>query len=250
MYLLHAVRQGARLTASDESDAQRQRRELRERWHVLKQYKCDPWQEFDTFEHKLQRSPAMKPDVTKKPTFDIGRFVQTHSWRGWDNEALAAYNFLRFCEDAGIPFRASNCTIATKSATRTLPRIAHDTSYWALATLVRIDDTKAVGEIFDRVSLAGMGTPTVDSLIERYLESLRLAVPDIATGDRRRNAKLRHAVGQCSSRDLVETVLQVFPTREGGASRLAYGGLWLREQVELQGHRKPRPTTSRGVSSP
>ena len=188
MYLLHAVREGARLTAPEESDAQRQRREFRERWHVLKQYKCDPWQEFDTFEHKLQRSPAMEHDGTKKPTFDIGRFVQPHSWGGWNIEALAAYNFLRFCEDAGIPFRVSNCTIATKSATGTLTRIAHDSSYWALATLVRIDDTKAVGYIFDRVSLAGMSTPTVDSLIERYLEALRLAVPDIATGDRWRNA--------------------------------------------------------------
>ena len=188
MYLLHAVRQGPRLNAPDQSDAQRQRQEFSQRWHVLNQYKCDPWQEFETFEHKLQRPPATTSGVTETPTFDIGRSVQTHHWGGWNKEALGAYNFLRFCEDAGIPFRVSNCAIATKSATGTLTRIAHDSSYWALATLVRIGDTKAVDEIFDRGSLAGMSTPTVDSLIERYLESLRLAVPDIATGDRRRNA--------------------------------------------------------------
>ena len=188
MYLLHAVRQGARITVPDSSDAQRQRQKFRQHWHVLKQYKCDPWQEFETFEHKLQRPPAMTSDVTETPTFDIGRSIQTHHWGGWNDDALAAYNFLRFCEDAGIPFRVSHCTIATKSATGTLSRIAQDSSYWALATLVRIGDTKAVDEIFDRASLARMSTPTVDSLIERYLESLRLAASDIATGDRWRNA--------------------------------------------------------------
>ena len=188
MYLLHAVLQGARITVPDSSDAQRQRQKFRQHWHVLKQYKCDPWQEFETFEHKLQRPPAMTSDVTETPTFDIGRSIKTHHWGGWNDDALAAYNFLRFCEDAGTPFRVSHCTIATKSATGTLSRIAQDSSYWALATLVRIGDTKAVDEIFDRASLARMSTPTVDSLIERYLESLRLAVSDIATGDRWRNA--------------------------------------------------------------
>ncbi len=184
MYLLQAVRQASILGASEQSDTRRQRREFRERWHELKQYKCDPWQEITTFEHKLQRPPATTPDVTEKPTFDIGRFVQTHHMHAWNEEALAAYNFLRFCEDAGIPFRVPSCTIATKSAAGTLTRIAEYSSYWALATLVRINDTKAVDEIFDRASLARMSTPSVDSLIDRYLKSLRLAVPDIASGDR------------------------------------------------------------------
>ena len=184
MYLLQAVRQSSILEAPDQSDTHRQRREFRERWHVLKQYKCDPWQEIATFEHKLQRPPATTPDVTEKPTFDIGKSVQTHHIHVWNEEAVAAYNFLRFCEDTGIPFRVSNYMIATKSAAGTLTRIAEHSSYWALATLVRINDAKAVDRIFDRASLAGMSTPSVDSLIDRYLESLRLAVPDIAKGDR------------------------------------------------------------------
>ena len=116
MYLLQAVRQSSILGAREQSDTRRQRREFRERWHVLTQYKCDPWQEIATFEHKLQRPPATMPDVTEESTFDIGRSVRTHHMHVWNEEALAAYNFLRFCEDAGIPFRVSNYTIATKSA--------------------------------------------------------------------------------------------------------------------------------------
>ena len=184
MYLLHAVHQQSLFAASDESNTQTQRREFRERWHVLKQYKCDPWQEIETFEHKLERPPATTADVTERPAFDIGRSIQTHHLGDWNKEALTAYNFLRFMEDAGLPFRVPGCVIATKSAAGTLTRIADYSSYWALATLVRIDDAKAVDEIFDRPSLARMKTPAVDSLIERYLESLRVAASDIETGDR------------------------------------------------------------------
>ena len=185
MFILHAVRQRFRFTAANPADSRRQRREFRERWHALQQFKCDPWHDVELFEHMLGRPPATKSDVTEAPTFDIGRVVQTTHFDSWDKEALTAYNFLRFCEDAGIPFRISGCAIATKSAAGTLTRIAAHSSYWALATLVRIGDAKAVDEIFDRASLVRLDTPSVDSLVERYLESLRFAVPDIETGNPR-----------------------------------------------------------------
>ncbi len=196
MYLLQAVRQSSILEEPDQSESHRQRREFRERWHVLKQYKCDPWQEIATFKHKLQRPPAITPDVTEEPTFDIGRSIQTHHIQAWNEEALAAYNFLRFCEDAGIPFRVSNYMIATKSAEGILTRISEYSSFWALATLVRINDAKAVDKIFHRASLARMNTPSVDRLIDRYLESLRLALPDIATGGRRPGATFGTVLAQ------------------------------------------------------
>ena len=53
MHLLHVVRRASILRASEPSGTHRQ---FRERWHVLKQYKCDPWQEIETFEDKLGSS--------------------------------------------------------------------------------------------------------------------------------------------------------------------------------------------------
>ena len=184
MCLLHAMRQGALITTPNQSDAPRQHHGFRERWHVLRQYKCDPWQELETFEQKLQRPPTTTSEAATRPTFDIGRLLQT-SYPGRRNtEALTAYKFLRFCEDAGIPFRVPGCTIATKSAAGTLARIAQYSSHWALATLVRTAEAKAVDEIFDRTSLARMHVSTVDGLITGYLKSLRSALPDIDAGDR------------------------------------------------------------------
>ena len=135
MYLLHAVRLGSLLTMPSQPDALRkQRHEFRERWHVLRKYKCDPWQELETFEHKLQHPPATRSEGIEKSTFDIGRLVHTGYVGGWNTEALVAYNFLRFCEDAGIPFQVPGCVIAKKTAAGTLARIADHSSYWALAT--------------------------------------------------------------------------------------------------------------------
>ena len=134
----------------------------------------------------LQRPPVVRAEVTEKPAFDIGRSIQKHSPHLWNSEAFLAFNFPRFCEDAGFPFRVPGCAIATESATGTLTRIAGYSSYWALATLVRIGDDKAVDEIFDRPSLACMSMSAVDSLVERYLEALRLASSDVTTGDRLR----------------------------------------------------------------
>ena len=194
MYLLHAVRQGSLLTKPDHSETRRQRREFRERWHILKQYKCDPWQEIETFEHRLQRPAANAPTTAQKSTFDIGRLVQTSSMGGWNIETLTAYNFLRLCEDAGIPFQVPGCAIATKSAAGTLARIADHSSHWALATLIRTDEAKAVNEIFDRTSLARISVSSVDSLVARYLQSLRSALPDIEAGDRLRRPNLGTAL--------------------------------------------------------
>ena len=185
MFILHAARQPLLLTDDDSTSGRTQRREFQERWHALRQYKCDPWHEMELFEHMLSRPPTKRSEVTQGSTFDIGRIVQTSHFGGWDSEALTAYGFLRFCEDTGIPFRMPGRAIAKESAAGTLARIATHSSYWALATVVRIGDARVVDEIFDRASLAKLDTAVVDELGERYLEALSLAAPDIEKVRRR-----------------------------------------------------------------
>ena len=184
MYLLQAVGRASRPQTSERLDIYREHRKLRERWHVLKKYKCDPWRETESFQDKLQRPPATTPDFLETPTFDIGQSQRTQHIQYWNNEALTAYNFLLFCEDSGIPFRVSNVLIATEAAVGTLGRVAECSSHWALATLVRIGDTRVVDEIFNRASLAHMNKSSVDRLLKHYLEALFIASPDIRSGNR------------------------------------------------------------------
>ena len=51
-----------------------------------------------------------------------------------------------------------------------------------MATLIRLYDAKSVERLFDRASLACMDTASVDSLVDRYLRALDLALLDIQAG--------------------------------------------------------------------
>ena len=157
-------------------------KDFTDRWHTLRQFGSDPWGELELFQLALDRTQEHKQSATLEPTFDIGRVTQNVSFQRDDNETLTAYRFLRFCEDAGIPFRISRCTIATKAATGALSRVAAQSPYWAMATLVRLNDAKAVERLFDRASVARMDTTLVDGLVQRYLGSLDLALADIHAG--------------------------------------------------------------------
>ena len=182
MFLLHAARHRSFFDKEDPSDARDQRREFSGRWHALRQYKCDPWHELEVFRNKLERPPKAMRITEEVPTFDIGRVTRTHRLGAYDTERMTAYNFLRFCEDSGVPFRLGEVVIGTSTATGTLPRIASQSSHWALATLVRIGEPKAVDEVYDRSSLARLDAATVDRLIGVYLRAVRRARSDIESG--------------------------------------------------------------------
>ena len=97
---------------------------------------------------------------------------------------MTAYNFLRFSEDVGIPFRIPRCNLTQKSAAGTLARIADYSPYWAMASMVRIGDKEVIDEIFNRASLSQRQTASVDNLVAQYLKSLEQSIADIRSGDR------------------------------------------------------------------
>ncbi len=172
------------------SEYQKSIKEFNERWHILRQYKCDPQDDLQKFALALEQPPTNISDipVTDMPTFDIGRRTRRFHFQAQNKELLISYNFLRFCEDAGIPFRIYRTLIATASAGGALSRIAAYSPHWAMASLVRIGDEKDVDRIFARASLARMDADTVDNLVARYLEALDLAVTEIGSGNRIWNA--------------------------------------------------------------
>lgn len=182
--LLQYVKVSAKATKIKLPKDQGIQSEFTERWNVIKQYKCDPWNELKIFAGSLSHLPVAKLDVTEKREFDIGRVTLTGHFSAWDCEALTAYNFLRFCEDAGIPFSIPCSSFEKKSAEGSLFRIANHSPYWAMATMVRIGDVKVVEHIFNRESLSRMDVATIDNLVEEYLDSLEKSEEDIRAGKR------------------------------------------------------------------
>ena len=182
MFLLRSVQLALVFPAGELSKYEETAKDFTDRWHALRQFGCDPWGEFEVFELTLDRPPEHKQNATQKPTFDIGRVTESRSFRSEDTETLTAYRFLRFCEEAGVPFRMPGCNIAVKSAAGALSRVAPHSPYWAMATLIRLNDAKAVERLFDRASLARMDTASVDGLVDRYLRALDFALADIQAG--------------------------------------------------------------------
>ena len=234
MLLLHSVQLSLDFRKGEFLESEEVRKEFAERWHALLKYKCDPWNELKAFERTLDRQPASRSNVTRKAAFDIGRSVQTRHFWILDNEAFAAYGFLRFCEDAGLPFRIAGGIVATKSAAGALSHLANYSPSWAMVTLVRINDEKSVDRIFNRTSLARMDVASVDNLVTRYLEALDLAVADIRTGDHFRDfnfgivlasvlpeilSRLCCKCSLSSKRRIVDFLIEVYQSDERGSYR-------------------------------
>ena len=182
MLLLRSVQLASIFPAGEVSKYEETAKDFTDRWHTLRQFGCDPWGELELFQLTLDRPPKHQQNTTRRPTFDIGRVTQNVSFQNEDKETLTAYRFLRFCEDIGVPFRMPGCTIATKTAAGAVSRVAPQSPYWAMATLIRLNDEKAVERLFDRTSLARMHTASVDGLGDRYLRALDLALADIQAG--------------------------------------------------------------------
>ncbi len=181
MLLLQYVQTSVSYIQRDWSTNRELRNKFSERWNALIPYKCDPWQELKLFESALKLPPVNQSEVTERKEFDIGRITHTHHSGSW-REASMAYNFLRFCEDAGIPFRIPGSFLGKEAAEGTLPRIVESFPYWALATMVRIGDDKVVDHIFNRTYLSKKETVFIDSLIEKYLGCLEQSVAGIRSG--------------------------------------------------------------------
>jgi len=163
------------------------RTQFNDRWNELKGFKCDPWNEIKLLELTLKNPPVERKIVTQKREFDIGRVTQIRHFSSTDQEGLSAYAFLRFCEDVGLPYRVGSYTMATKTALASLQRISRYSSFWAIATLARLGDAKAVDSLFSRESVYRFTANEADQLIHGYLDALNKCRDDIHAGDAFRN---------------------------------------------------------------
>jgi len=187
MLLGKYIQDAAALEKGEWGTLQDKRVQFNDRWNELKGFKCDPWNEIKLFELTLKNPPVKRKIVTEKREFDIGRVTQTRHFSSTDQEGLSAYAFLRFCEEVGLPYRIGSYTMATKTALASLQRISRFSSFWAIATLARLGDVKAVDSLFSREAVHRFTSSEADQLIHGYLDALNKCREDIHAGDAFRN---------------------------------------------------------------
>lgn len=159
------------------------------RWDELKAFRCDPWNELKLYELKLDRPAVQRKILSEKREFDIGRVSRTRHFQGADQEVISAYSFLRFCEEVGLPFSIGSSSVAKiKDISKaSLQRISRYSSFWAIATLARLGDAKAVDSLFSREAVYRFTASEADQLIHGYLDALNKCGDDIHAGDAFRN---------------------------------------------------------------
>ncbi|TPE43318.1 anti-phage defense-associated sirtuin Dsr2 [Pontibacter mangrovi] len=168
--LLKYIRSCLRFASTEYKSENEEVKKLnQERLSDLVQYKCDPWNEFKLFRIKLEQEPVNRREQNKKRTFDIGRTTTTYNLTYNENDTFTAYSFLRFVEEAGIPFRVSNVTYEKKTVEAAARRISLHSPNWALAVLLRLGDTKVVDNIFTRLFVFKMKPGEADELIDHYI---------------------------------------------------------------------------------
>jgi hypothetical protein len=187
MLLGKYIQDAAALEKGEWGTLQDKRTQFNDRWNELKGFKCDPWNEIKLFELTLKNPPVERKIVTEKREFDIGLVTRSRHFSSTDQEGLSAYAFLRFCEEVGLPYRVGSYTMATKTALASLQRISRSSSFWAIATLARLGDAKAVDSLFSRESVYKFTANEADQLIQNYLDALNKCRDDIHAGDAFRN---------------------------------------------------------------
>lgn len=187
MLLGKYIQDAAALGKGEWGTLQDKRAQFNDRWNELKGFKCDPWNEIKLFELTLKNPPVERKIITEKREFDIGRVTRSRHFSSTDQEGLSAYAFLRFCEEVGLPYRVGSYTMATKTALASLQRISRYSSFWAIATLARLGDAKAVDSLFSREAVYRFTAHEADQLIHGYLDALNKCRDDIHAGDAFRN---------------------------------------------------------------
>ena len=179
MLLLRCVEQSSLLTTNNYSGYSELKEKHSERFNFLHQFKCSPLEELSLFSTKLESAFVEHREVTQDHSFRIGTVNTRRHFLSINYEALVAYSFLRFCEDAGLPFHLPKLNIAEKSAQGSLERIGIYSSHWALITLLRTGNRKVVEQIYNRKYVFQLTVEQCDEVVNRLLITFENVKSDI-----------------------------------------------------------------------
>lgn len=143
-----------------------------DRLYELRQYHCNPRQEQQLIELEIKHEPIIQKAKIVKNGFDIGSQQTIHNFASGNDEALNAFRFLRFFEDAGFPFSLPNGSFAVTGASNAIKRVAIFAPYWSMCTMLRTRNEKSIESIFTRESLSRFNSDFINALASKYIQLL------------------------------------------------------------------------------
>jgi hypothetical protein len=145
-----------------------------ERWNILLQFKCAPWQEKKHFDTILQHKYNPITSKSTKDNFQIGARSTSYRLGARDSEVVVAYNFLRFVEELGAPLSMRITNFDDSTIKGALERISQISPKWALAVFNRSRVIELANIVFNRLSLSKLNYKIVDELALEYISKFKV----------------------------------------------------------------------------
>jgi hypothetical protein len=110
-----------------------------------------------------------KTNFETKQGFDLDHISHSISFSNSDGEAITAFEFLRFREETGHPFRVCNI-VNYDGVEGTIKRIVNYNPTWAFITAIRSNKIKCIDDIYNRSFISDFSMEEIDEVCEKYLE--------------------------------------------------------------------------------
>lgn len=149
-----------------------------EKWNQLIQYKCDPWGEQDSYQSFLSSSKENDYKSQEKIyKFGIGQTTTTRK-TGGNKFVIKSYQYLRYREEVGLPYKLPSCSYSTEGLTNAISCISTYSPNWGFITFIRVGDVKYIDNIWGRKALALMNWEVIDQLAKNYLHVIAKSTKD------------------------------------------------------------------------
>lgn len=110
--------------------------------------------------------------------FDLAGRSITSRFPSIDEEAITAFEYLRFREDTGHPFRIRN-VVAKKGVTGAIKRIANYNPSWAFSIVIRANEKESIDDFYSRMFLHEFSMEEIDAICDHYINIINTIMTEI-----------------------------------------------------------------------
>ncbi|WPU94671.1 SIR2 family protein [Mucilaginibacter sabulilitoris] len=174
-----------------------------DRQNKLKLFNCDPWQELETFELMLEHPARDFEQPERLQMFRLGKTTTVHRLGGTNKDLLAAYQFVRYLEDTGIPPKLGATTYGDKALKEAILRIGQSSRSWAFGLIMRSGQEKSAKELLTRNFVAELPRTECNRLIRYFLDLGHKIIAQPT--DNNETQKKRYAIPLILSRLIVKS---------------------------------------------
>ena len=186
VWMAHGLESAATWRAGRFGSGDARRSAVRQRYRQLRPFGAEPDDLADGLKLRLDGPPPVrKPAVERRHGFEPGRMSRTsHGGDGLIEKVLPAYQFMRLCEESGVPPSAGSSLFSDAHLKRAAEWFRELDPVRTQSLMFRLLDKQVTDGYLTRHRLAALPSETVADWRASCLKAVREALPDAGRGVR------------------------------------------------------------------